>query len=86
MPNIAVKCPVCGQIRVIRRRSEQKTFYHCGLTHIVSENIVAEGVNLRKALKNQTQNREKIITINDILALAKENGTENANKTEDGQK
>ena len=44
MPNIAVRCPVCGRIKVNRHRVEQKTFYCCQLTHSIEKNLVAEGL------------------------------------------
>lgn len=64
MANIVVKCPVCGRIKVNRRRVEQTTFYCCGLAHNLEKNLVAEG---QKRAKKKRVVGEKVDVLRDFL-------------------
>lgn len=64
MANVVVKCPVCGRIKVNRRRVEQMTFYCCGLAHNLEKNLVAEG---QKRTKKKRVVGEKVDVLRNFL-------------------
>lgn len=67
MANIAVKCPICGKIKVNRRKVEQTTFYCCGLAHNLQSNLVAEGQ--KRVRKKRVLGKKVVENIknNDVL-------------------
>ena len=73
MPNVMIKCPICGRTKIVRFRIEQKTFNCCGLRHLIKDNIIyqAKGTRKRKIVGKKMDLIEQFMAEND--AKKKEN-------------